>query len=708
MPQGNEELSPYEIAVAGGFVGTEEEWLASLPNAVHTHIPGPQGNNGPSAYDVAVVEGFTGTEEEWLASLVGPQGEIGEQGPVGPQGAQGLKGELGWKGYPGEKGDTGDKGERGAAGTGLTPGPIGPQGETGLQGEQGIQGETGIQGIRGKQGITGVDGKDGPVGLQGEPGPDGSTGPRGLQGEQGDTGEKGEVGPEGPVLYEGVQGETGEQGLEGPEGCRGARGKRGFTGDTGATGAQGVDGCKGEKGDEGKPGNSGGQGLGGPGGVQGATGTSGKQGEQGSTGAEGVDGTDGVDGLDGEMPIGSLTAESFFHIQDRKPSGTPGGTNIVGEQVRVLNFVVNNTIEGAGLSNNKIHLPPGKYFIDISSPAYNIGRHRLRLVEADTSNILLLGIGGYVSSAYGVESRSYISSLIEFTSSISLEVVHYTLVEEILYGLGVETHDDKPEIYTDVKIWSVTEQNDPDKTKIGPAGKDGAVGATGPQGIQGVAGIQGIQGIDGVQGEVGPKGETGEDGLPGEPGIQGAVGPSGGPKGDKGDTGEVGAALSMDAFVQLRYNYIDSEYPIQDIEEAEEGYTFIRKFNYIGRNTTFFSLANLTDSKYILLPAGKYWIEASAPIFNVKDSFLSIKAGEETLLTGCISTTDEGDMRVYKEEVSGYIELEDWTAIHLEHSIGEICNFTTRDPDTTGDISTWVTLGEGKFTNDIRIWQISS
>jgi len=681
-----------------------------MPNV---YIPGPQGNNGPSAYDVAVVEGFTGTEEEWLASLVGPQGEVGEQGPVGPQGEVGPKGDLGYRGYPGEKGDKGDKGDPGAPGTGLTPGPVGPQGKTGLQGEQGIQGEPGIQGIRGKQGIPGVDGKDGPIGPQGEPGPDGSTGPRGLQGEKGEKGERGERGPEGPVLYEGVQGETGERGPEGPVGPRGPRGKRGFTGDTGATGAQGKDGCKGEKGDEGKPGGSGGQGLGGPRGTQGPIGTPGKQGEQGPTGAEGVDGVDGVDGqdgLDGEMPIGSLTAESFFHIQDRKPSGTPGGTNIVGEQVRVLNFVVNNTIEGAGLSNNKIHLPPGKYFIDISSPAYNVGRHRLRLVEADTPNILLLGIGGYVSSAYGVESRSYISSLIEFTSSISLEVVHYTLAEEILYGLGVESHDDKPEIYTDVKIWSVTEQNDPDRTKIGPAGKDGKDGkdgATGPQGIQGVPGIQGIQGIDGVQGEVGPKGEKGDKGDPGEPGLQGPVGPPGGPKGDKGDPGEVGAALSMDSFLQLRYNYIDSEYPIQDIEEAEEGYTFIRKFNHIGMNT-FFKPTDLTDSKYILLPAGKYWIEASAPIFNVKDSFLSIKAGEETLLTGCISTTDEGDMRVYKEEVSGYIELEDWTAIHLEHSIGKIYNFTTRDPDTTGDISTWVTLGEGKFTNDIRIWHINS
>jgi hypothetical protein len=43
-------------------------------------VPGPQGEQGLSAYEVAVAEGFIGTEEEWLVSLTGPQGI---QGPIG-------------------------------------------------------------------------------------------------------------------------------------------------------------------------------------------------------------------------------------------------------------------------------------------------------------------------------------------------------------------------------------------------------------------------------------------------------------------------------------------------------------------------------------------------------------------------------------------------------------------------------------------------
>lgn len=40
------------------------------------------GPAGASAYEIAVANGFTGTEQEWLASLVGPQGDPGADGAV--------------------------------------------------------------------------------------------------------------------------------------------------------------------------------------------------------------------------------------------------------------------------------------------------------------------------------------------------------------------------------------------------------------------------------------------------------------------------------------------------------------------------------------------------------------------------------------------------------------------------------------------------
>lgn len=63
-----------------------------------------RGPRGYSAYEIAVQEGFVGTEEEWLASLVGPEGKQGKEGKRGIQGPRGQQG---------------DKGDTGATGNGI-------------------------------------------------------------------------------------------------------------------------------------------------------------------------------------------------------------------------------------------------------------------------------------------------------------------------------------------------------------------------------------------------------------------------------------------------------------------------------------------------------------------------------------------------------------------------------------------------------------
>lgn len=120
---------------------------------------GPPGPEGPSAYDVAVANGFVGTENEWLTSLVGPQGPQGPQGVQGPQGLQGIQGpagaqgEQGPAGPQGPQGDPGPAGETGATGPQGDPGPAGAEGPQGPAGPEGPQGEPGagvvLRGLRG-------------------------------------------------------------------------------------------------------------------------------------------------------------------------------------------------------------------------------------------------------------------------------------------------------------------------------------------------------------------------------------------------------------------------------------------------------------------------------------------------------------------------------------------------------------------------------
>lgn len=94
--KGKDGKSAYEIAVAGGYSGTEGEWLASLK--------AKDGVNGKSVYQLAVDAGFVGTEAQWLETLKGSQGDSAYRVAV----AGGYVGtEAQWvASLKGEKGDT--------------------------------------------------------------------------------------------------------------------------------------------------------------------------------------------------------------------------------------------------------------------------------------------------------------------------------------------------------------------------------------------------------------------------------------------------------------------------------------------------------------------------------------------------------------------------------------------------------------------------
>ena len=68
-------------------------------------LKGEDGIDGKSAYQLAVDGGFVGTETEWIASLKG------ETGPIGPVGPQGKTGETGATGPQGKQGEVGPKGD---------------------------------------------------------------------------------------------------------------------------------------------------------------------------------------------------------------------------------------------------------------------------------------------------------------------------------------------------------------------------------------------------------------------------------------------------------------------------------------------------------------------------------------------------------------------------------------------------------------------
>lgn len=95
--------SPYQqvLAMIGSLDELETKEKESLVLAINEANrnggsgSGGSGEDGASAYEVAVANGFEGTEEEWLASLVGPEGPAGPQGEKGADGAAGADGKDG-------------------------------------------------------------------------------------------------------------------------------------------------------------------------------------------------------------------------------------------------------------------------------------------------------------------------------------------------------------------------------------------------------------------------------------------------------------------------------------------------------------------------------------------------------------------------------------------------------------------------------------
>lgn len=112
------------------------------------------GDNGKSAYQIAVDGGYDGSESDWIASLKGEKGDSGDKGPQGDPGTDGKNGDNGQSAYQIwlSLGNTGTESD-------FIASLKGEQGIQGVQGKQGIQGEQGIQGVQGQPGESGADGR---------------------------------------------------------------------------------------------------------------------------------------------------------------------------------------------------------------------------------------------------------------------------------------------------------------------------------------------------------------------------------------------------------------------------------------------------------------------------------------------------------------------------------------------------------------------
>lgn len=547
-------ITAYGIAVKHGFVGTEEEWLATL-----------KGEKGDPAVNLGSYDDY----ETFISEH--PTGEDGDVYIVGTQFYAWENGDWADKGsWQGPKGDKGDQGEKGDAG------PRGPAGQTGEPGPKGDTGEPGPQGEKGQKGdkgdpftyedftseqlsaLTGPQGPQGPKGDTGDTGPQGEKGDTGETGPQGPKGEPGDIGPQGP------KGDQGEPGPQGPKGDTGDTGPQGPKGDTGETGPQGP---KGDKGDTGtgldikgtyeslealqsavtqpKQGDMYNVGASAPytiymwdsdqwlsqGQLQGPQGERGPEGPQGPKGDQGEVGPQGPKGDTG--PQGNVGPEG--------PQGPKGDTGSAG-----------NGVESVALYEGT-HAPGT---LDTYRMTYTNGTHTDYQVYNGMDGI---GSGDFMANG-----------TVPMTGALQMGGNRVTNVGAPQAGTDAVRKDDLTAGNVKFSDGETFQQKYDSGKLTGPAGTPGQPGADGEQGPAGVDGgyyqpsvdtsgnltwaasKEGMPTVAGanIRGPQGERGPAGADGAPGPAGQDGVQGPAG----QDGAQGPAGANATINGVNALTLN----------------------------------------------------------------------------------------------------------------------------------------------------------
>ena len=147
---------------------------------------------------------------------------------------------------------------------------------------------------------------------------------------------------------------------------------------------------------------------------------------------------------------------NILHVRDEKTAGTDGGTSSTGDNIRVLNTVVTNSITGASLAANQITLPAGTYDVVGSCPTFDSNNHRAFLYNTSDAAVEVLGhSGNFLATGDAIGGRAMVYGRFTLAAEKVLELRHYTASGTTTNGLGTQTNDARVEVYADLLIQEV-------------------------------------------------------------------------------------------------------------------------------------------------------------------------------------------------------------------------------------------------------------
>lgn len=153
---------------------------------------------------------------------------------------------------------------------------------------------------------------------------------------------------------------------------------------------------------------------------------------------------------------GSGTGAPDIILRDEQTANTKGGTFTSGAwQTRVLNTEVRDANNNCSLSSNAFTLDAGTYYFEGNAPAWNCGRHKLRLQNTSDASTTVVGESAYSSVGRDMQTLATISGVFTIASSKTFELQHRCDTTANTTGFGVASNFSVIEVYAVMRLWKI-------------------------------------------------------------------------------------------------------------------------------------------------------------------------------------------------------------------------------------------------------------
>lgn len=159
------------------------------------------------------------------------------------------------------------------------------------------------------------------------------------------------------------------------------------------------------------------------------------------------------------VPLTSATPvdnsfKQMLHVTDKKAANTAGGTFTSGSwQVRTLNTVESNDLDGSSLATDTITLTAGDYYVEWSCPGFKVSRHKSIFYNVTAAATWVVGTSCHNSTADNLQTVSLGNGKFSIAETSDFQLWHRCETTSTTLGFGVESNFGEDELYAEVRIW---------------------------------------------------------------------------------------------------------------------------------------------------------------------------------------------------------------------------------------------------------------